>query len=295
MMYIFITATDIVATLSVFPMATSFFKHRDPALFGIAGVCYTWGFFWAKIPFFSVFLVATISITRTFSLAFPLRNINPRNVVFVVSGYFLYLSLSNLIPLLAKYGKFVFTYEDMYCWEETKEGWYQIFDMLQGAILLAVPIIPILISCFISVYFIAKSFWMTKTVEYAAKCKLQATITIVIVTAVYVICNLPIFVVWTVYFHDGLTIRQTVFWKYYSWGCSYVILVAINATVNPFVYFFRMRRFRNLVFRKEMPRISSGNINSKQILKSIPNQYGIQETYINKTLQRSYVRKEIII
>ena len=69
------------------------------------------------------------------------------------------------------------------------------------------------------------------------KRKMRATTTVVMVTAVYAVCNVPVCIIWVVYFMENLRVVNT-FWKFYSWGVSYVVLVTVNAALNPFIYVF---------------------------------------------------------
>ena len=271
-LYTFMTITDTLSTLSAFPMTLSLFKKRDPAWFGYKSFCYAWGFLWTIIPFFSVFLVAVISITRTYILAFPLRRIKTRTVVTTVLMYFIYLTLSSGIPVAIKYETFIYTADAAYCWDIVDHTWYSKYHLIHGASLLVAPFIPIILSCIISIYYIVKSLSMTSSIKMIQKRKMRATTTVVIVTVVYAACNVPVCIIWVFYFMENVRVVNT-FWAFYSWGVSYVVLVAVNAALNPFIYVFRMKRFRSFISCRQR----NIRLNTVSYIPSMPNQDKIQK------------------
>ena len=87
--------------------------------------------------------------------------------------------------------------------------------------------------------------------------KKKATVTIIIVTTVYIIFNLPVFlnyVRFIVTVYGKQKDIQNVFLQKYIWLLTYIITVALNSLVNPLIYVLRMRRFRAEalnIFKKE--------------------------------------------
>ena len=120
-------------------------------------------------------------------------------------------------------------------------------EIFNGAVLLAFPIIPVIISCVISTYCVLSSLRISSLSNAVRNMKLEATITIILITATYIILNLPIFIIWVLYIYDNFNVRDDVILKYYSWSVCYVICVAVNATLNPFIYISRMEKFRGAV------------------------------------------------
>ena len=243
-LYILIIVVDIFSCATCLPVAISYLNERQPMWFGNSIFCHTWGILWAIIPFMSVFLVAVLSITRSISLISPLSQISTFKVMFVVVVYITYLVLWSTIPIIFKYGTFVYSSSDTYCWESTAPGWYSYLEMFNGAALLAFPVIPVLISCVISTYCVLSSLRVSSLCSAVRTIKIDATITIILITATYILLNLPIFIIWVLYIHDKFTVRQNVFLYYYSWCVCYIICVTVNATLNPFIYLARMEKFR---------------------------------------------------
>ena len=128
-----------------------------------------------------------------------------------------------------------------------------IFSSLQ----LAFPIIPITASCITSTSIMIYSARATQVSTVLTKMKREATTTIIIVTLVYIVFNLPVFLnyvryIIAVYFTDKDFLDgddSNEFLQKYIWLLTYVITVTLNSLVNPFVYVFRMKRFRSETVR----------------------------------------------
>ena len=261
-LYLLISFNDLLTTTTVVPSAISFIDHRAPHLFGIALFCQGWGLVWTIIPFISVFLVSVLSITRTIVLIKPLVVINKKLVLGMMGVYYLYIVLRVLVPLLAGEIHFIYSRADLYCWDgghESGSNWYFYYDIATGVLQLAAPIIPIFLSCLVSTVTLLRSnkvvlgetfglFSKSSLKKRPTPPKLYATVTIILVTAMYIVFNIPIFVAWCKYLADGLTVDQTdrfAFW--YLWSITYILCTAGNAAVNPLLLYWRNRKFRDFV------------------------------------------------
>lgn len=243
-LYILITVVDILSCGTCIPSAVAYINNREPMWYGESWFCYGWGMLWAVIPFMSVFLVAVLSITRTISLIRPLQQVKTQSVMIIVIAYSSYLIMWSTVPIIFGYGNFVYTPEDTYCWESTQAGWYSNVEIINGAVLLAFPIVPVIISCVISTYCVLSSLKISTLSTTVRNMKVEATITIILITMTYIFLNIPIFVIWVLYIYDNFNVRDVVILKYYSWSVCYVICVAFNATLNPVIYLSRMEKFR---------------------------------------------------
>ena len=117
------------------------------------------------------------------------------------------------------------------------------------------PILPILICSITSTTVLLVSKKVSKGSKAATKMKNDATITIVLVTVIYICCNIPavfnyaqhLVAVYTGHYFlsapEGSSARE--FLDLYFWVYSYVIMVALNSLANPILYTLRMRRFRS--------------------------------------------------
>ena len=132
--------------------------------------------------------------------------------------------------------------------------WYEKGQVTISGALLALPILPIIVSCLVSVYILSRkpSVRAPKSGENLQR---HASITVVMVTAVYIICNLPDFINYVFYMElrirDGEMAERynTNFLWNYSWNTSYVFCIVVNSTVNPIIYLLRNRSYRKGVLQ----------------------------------------------
>ena len=282
--YIAMTVTDCIVCSTVFPVIASFFNGRNATIFGNAIFCHVWGILWKVLPYYTIFLVAMLSSTRTVILLNRQKSINKKLGIITITVYAGYLIARITVPVILQIGAFLYAKRDVYCWQTTDLHWYEEFTLILYSVEMALPILPILISSIISTIVIrsamkasqkrmlsqhnsqnplntfdrTSSSVMQNIRRTRIEMKRKATVTILIVTAVYLVLNIPVFInyiLYTVLIEKGFVYPDpyytSSFMFNYSWNFSYVFLVTLNATINPIVYFSRMKQFReSLVFRK---------------------------------------------
>ena len=109
--YIMIVAVDIINSVLMFSPGVSYFKERSPFLLTYRWVCNSWGVAFHVSSRLSVFLVATLSISRTVSLTFPFKQVRRRHVLIPTGVYLFTLIIPALFPFY--YGK---EYRLVYQW-----------------------------------------------------------------------------------------------------------------------------------------------------------------------------------
>ena len=261
--YIIMTLTDIAICFSTFPVAASYLYKRAPMVFGDYIFCVIWGVLWEILPYYSVFCVTVLSITRTVIVINPFLIINSTIVMIIMAIYLIYLAIIRILPLLLNLNYFRYKEKQCYCYskEPINGNWFDTSETVLNSIQLAVPILPVIISCVISTSVIISSMNVMTNPSLSQQSssrnviKRKATITILIVTFVYVIFNVPVFINWVLNTADVLTNHTTTSpaMYYYRWNVTHVVCVALNAAINAIIYFFRMKRFRSSIgelFRK---------------------------------------------
>ena len=205
-MYIWINVTDIVTSVLMLPTALSYVQSRAPILFGHVAVCQVWGVLWNITGRLSVFLVATLSITRSYQLARPFVIIKKWLVMGVVSGY---AFLQLLVAVLPYFYRSIYIYD----WVSVTCLWTIVQDIhptlnRTGFLVLYVcclivpmvlPIFPTIASCLMSVRAIRRSNrYRSASIVSARRRKRRlggqndnATNTIILVTVIYIFCNIP--------------------------------------------------------------------------------------------------------
>ena len=84
LLYSLTALTDLcLASLSVF-VGVSYLAGRHPILFDYPSLCSCWSLLFHGLQCFSVSLIAILSLTRTYSLLYPLRRLRRRRVLVVV-------------------------------------------------------------------------------------------------------------------------------------------------------------------------------------------------------------------
>ena len=211
--------------------------------------CTNWGMLWYVLLVLTIFLVAMLSITRTIQIVCPFRNLRKKAVIGVILGYLVVLIVQSTIPM---WFKKVYEYDwrmSNYC------VWRNDFLKLHsGAAYHAYtqiiffetyfPIFPILISCFLSI----SSLKSSENSAYN-QANREVTITIILFTLIYMVCNLP-----QVVMHFITIIGQSIDstqnfmdWDkpYFYWFKFYMtLLVPINSALNPILYLWRMKKMR---------------------------------------------------
>ena len=127
-----------------------------------------------------------------------------------------------------------------------------IYFYIFGAVLLAMPVIPISLASVFTITRVRSSITTVKSNRTGKNLKKHATITTVIFTTAYIIFNIPLFLNYTFWtgtllfdvdLFDKIYNQDEVMFMY-SWHFTDVLCVSLNATVNPGIYFWRIAGFR---------------------------------------------------
>ena len=119
------------------------------------------------------------------------------------------------------------------------------------------PILPIMISCGVSVYKLksSKPHSGQQVIVYQGlpgiiKKKRYATITLILFTMVYIVFNVPlcvIYIIQTISDHTGNNIFSFEYPNFYFTNFIHTLSVPLNSALNPVIYYYRMKNFRNKI------------------------------------------------
>ena len=268
--YLFLSTAlvDVVGlTVKCIPISVSLLHGRESKMYTNDVACNILGMLQNATIMASVFIVAVLSSTRTYSLLRPLSRVNKKAVICLMLVYFTVLSLHELLPVALGKLKFSYSSEDVICWDA---GEWSVYDDIIDSLFLALPIVPITICCIVSchhVYFVSNSTAQSSNM----KLKSSATITIILYTITYIIFNIPNFinyVLWNitsiVYEWPG-PLYNTTFMQYYSWNISGELCLVLNSLVNPMIYLLRIQQYRRWVKERGL-RFSVVLINENLVL-----------------------------
>ena len=263
-LYLLTAINDIIIVTMGTVVAACFLNVRLPTLFlkSESLICYIWAFVYHNVQKLSVFLIATLSISRTFTLLFPLKHVNKRFVLLTVAIYLVIIMTYETILTAMRFQKAVYLFEDVYCYMEISEdstAYTHInrLDNAQYIILLALPLIAVCFSCTISSYRILKSSVISNaTSSTTISLRRRASITIIILTVIYITFNLPLlinYILWNItteyYGYPGPIYGSHAIMYYYSWNFTDVFCMCANSSTNPIVLLNRVRSYRQWVSR----------------------------------------------
>ena len=264
--YLVICVTDLLICISVFPVVDAFIEDpnypefKTPILFRNHFFCNVWGLLWEILPSFSVFLVGVLSISRLILLLKPRFKFGITLMCIVMATYVLLIFAVKLILLLTTD---VMDYEPMlrYCFLIShNDNQFRTHEIVTLGIMvsqLALPILPVTLCFILSLVLLLGPKYRTSQCNNFNSPQDKAAVTVVIITVVFIVFNIPMLINNIFYIH-GLTTKQnatftdiydSVWTFYYSWPLAYIVSVAINSTVNPIIYYFRMQNFKKFVNR----------------------------------------------
>ena len=206
-----------------------------------------------------------LSVTRTISITFPLYQLQKNRVLSASLLYCLIVFIEPFVGLLDVMDyKYLYNGNNPNCFQLAAKGlpFYVQYSWEATNILLAsiATFISFLVTM-IQLGSVQKIALVTSKDDAGISKKRfrQASITVAIFTAIFLICNLPMFVMVIVYLVNQILygypgIFSQFFMNYYSWLVAKIVCVVINASLNPVLYFLRMKHFNSWV-RK------GGNIN----------------------------------
>ena len=256
--YLFLSTAvvDLLAlAVKSIPISISLIYHRQPGMYSNNVACNVLGMFQNGTIMASVFIVAVLSSTRTYSLVFPLKIFKRRRVGVCMVVYFLILTVHEVLPVLLNKLQFTYSSEDVICWDA---GAWSMYDDVVDSLFLALPIIPITICCIVSCH---QVYFASKNSISQSRLKSSATITIILYTITYIIFNTPNFVNYVLWNITSIAHEwpgphySSLFMQYYSWNISGELCLVINSAVNPLIYLLRIQRYRDWVREGGGPKI----------------------------------------
>ena len=254
-LYILIVITDIITCLVSIPSSLSYLIKSYPVLAEQLWLCTLTGVLFQITARFSVFLIAVLSVCRTACLLFPLRKLNQAVIgTIVITIYLILLIVQALLPIFFTDEGYVYRDFIGYCswaveWlsfvEDVKSPeWH---GLVYAFIILPwlLPGLVVVVSTAITIWRLLKSHWVSQSLgEYTSNQTKSATFTVVILTLLYVLFNMPC---WMFYLAVIWSIEHPVRWLQSGPGVHVGYFVSklsveFNALCNPFVYMLRMRR-----------------------------------------------------
>ena len=253
-LYTVVSAVDLCTCLSQTPVMLSLLTGgRDPVFFDNQLFCAAWVIVFEYLQRCSIFLVMLLSITRTIAITFPFYKIRSKMAMFSLLPYTCIMATSLIVGIICFNQTFIYFTDYSYAIKvfltnppTSAETMFNLIENNLYNIEILAPSLIIFISFIISLLKMKECQSVSKTSHQKIH---QASLTVALFTLIFLILNLPFFVVLTCLTVDSIVASYPgpVFTKWFmhwhAFPLSKVVLVVLNASLNPVLYSFRMVKF----------------------------------------------------
>ena len=280
-LYMVITCNDFLICAALFPnIDAAFAGERAGLLSKHPQFCSTWVMVMWVLPQMSIFLVGLLSVSRLLVLKYPTKQFNPRLACLLPAlCMVVILSVSGSLKVS---GIMFPTYFPEWlscapsCFPATSNTSESVTsaDLWKG-IVIAIPynvipglsILPISVSFILSLVSLKRSTVVSASINSSSKRQREAAVTVIIVTALYILFNIP-YAAFLTFILSGLSqplspdnpisigdfvkdrITQStgsMFVDKYLAVIVYIVNPSVNSLVNPLIYFWRIKSFHSSV------------------------------------------------
>ena len=256
--YMLITANDIVVSIIILPVGISFLSKGQPGIiFSNNFGCIAWENLWRVAISCSVFLVLCLCVTRTISLMRPFQRQKLRYLAIAV--------VANLVVNLLKMAYMTTGAEVKFSTLRSRCDSHVVFPIkdkgeLYGLaivdnILFTAPVIVVAVSCMLSMVVLKRRNENVQQRELQQS-RNRATVTILLFALLYGVCNLPLVISYVLYTFCLFTEKWGIYYKFYQFdrhllyqNTETTLLLAANSAANPILYFWRMPALREYIMK----------------------------------------------
>ena len=256
--YMLISANDIVVCIASLPIGITYLSNREPGiLFGNNYSCVASIYLWRISLYLSLFLVSCLCVARTVSMLRPFWKQKVRYLILAVTLYVtLYLGW---IVICQWSGIETVQYFTRYsqCWwgsgyvlyDEIPEI-YLVMNSVINCLIYTTPALAVSISCVMSAVVLTRRNMNVQQTELQQS-RNRATVTILLFALLFGVCNGPLVVHITKFTFCSITGQFILFFELYDFDTQfyyenaiYALLPAVNSAANPILYLWRMKPLR---------------------------------------------------
>ncbi|XP_063677918.1 uncharacterized protein LOC134813916 [Bolinopsis microptera] len=218
LLYSFMSILDITSSLVSLPVIVTLFSSRDPVMFGNGAFCLIWTVLFYYLLRISIFLVLLISVTRTMGMTLPMYKTKQRTVLLSLAAYSAIILIVDTVYLSTGMLRMRYREKEAFCEmfepEDLKKyttttSIYFIFIKLE----IIVPSVLIIISFIVGTMALVRRIKCCKKMKKDESQFRDASVTVTLFTATYLVCYLPCLCLEVLYFvslfWDTRTIRGT--------------------------------------------------------------------------------------
>ena len=298
-LYILISSFDICISIIAVPVVVSLLNSRRKGLFENETLCAAWVPIFYFLKRMSMFLVMMISLTRSIVTASPFVQIRIKNVAVVTIIYGAILVVVDVVyqsigVFKTQYRRKECSCEIYFTPDRSTEAASKAYSILLQTELIF-PCIVVFISLILSLTCLVKE--KTEFKREDTKKFRQVSITITIFAGVFLICNVPAFLLQLRYltfyikgFDEVKEISSGRFMEWYGHLLSHIFLTLFNTALNPCLYLLRMPFFRQwLVLMAKDPAMlfRKGRVIKRSATSSLSSRYSSKSSRFSSGSSRS--------
>ena len=257
-LYILITANDVVVSITVLPVGISFLSKGEPGIiFKNKYGCLVWENTWRIATLSSVFLVACLCITRTISLLRPFQRQKIRYLVIALVFYLLICAAKSAVLYSLHFVHAGFNARQSRCRYLISPFLDRVAEInavvLTFNLFYTAPALVVVISCVISVVVLTRR---NRNVQQRIlqKSRNRATVTILMFALLYAVCNIPLIIHQVVFTVSVFAKSYQIYFDFYNFdkqiyyqNAAQTLLLSANSAANPILYFWRMPALREYI------------------------------------------------
>ena len=247
-LYIVACSIDICSSVIHLPVAFNWLNGRSFGILGNTIFCSMWYFILLLLQQMSMFVVMLISLSRTIVIVNPFYEVNKKAILMSIIINLIYHCFWNILHFLSASE---LHYNVGFC-QMYSESFLNTLYQVNFSISSGVPPIIVFLAFLVSVGKLRKS----DMADESQKHNRQASITITYFAAIFLFCNFPTFMnnalftfTMTKYKSYPGPIYRNDFMFFYSWLLTELFFLVLNASLNPVLYFWRMKDMRTWVLR----------------------------------------------
>ena len=254
-LFIMTCVTDLCTSIFALPIAPSLFNKRLPTLFGNYIFCGIWALVFHFRQSFSTFIVLLLNVTRCITIFSPFYRINKIAVMRACVGFGGLLLTMDFIYTWSGGIGFVYRSYDSSCDVGPPGSNWTYYLFVLPTIVLVMSLV-VLFSFLVIIGGLIAGKGASSDNDKKIK---EDTVTVVLFTALFLICNMPRFIlvflklciesgIWPE-LEDTIKNSPTLFW--YRTLASQVLFCIVSSLFNLILYAIRFEKFRKTIVNFE--------------------------------------------
>ncbi|KAL5252541.1 hypothetical protein ACHWQZ_G015350 [Mnemiopsis leidyi] len=278
LLYIAACSIDIVSSVIHIPVVINLVNGRKSGLLEDQNMCLVWYFVLILVQLLSMFVVMLITLTRAIVINLPFFKISTRAVLISIFLAVVYFSGWNVTYFILN--EYLYSGETVYCSLQQEEDAKMGFPyMINYLVCSGIPPVIVFVALVVSIWKLLK----TDVTDLSQRKNHQASVTMIYFAILYLFCNLLTLLNNVLYTVTQISDKEyddfykNHFMNFYSWPMSEVFCTVLNASLNPVLYLYRMKKMRAWIF---------GTVRRcKTAVVSSPRSYAITTTNFTVTAQ----------